>query len=67
MSRGSMKIGYTNPNGQTVVGKMDPGDRHQVIYVLKCEACGLEYGARGSDVFDLRCPRHDVEQVGMVH
>lgn len=67
MARSSMKIGYTNPNGQTVVGKMDPGDRDRVIYVLKCEMCGLEYGARGSDVSGLRCPRHDAEPAGIVH
>jgi Zn finger protein HypA/HybF involved in hydrogenase expression len=31
-------------------------DHLQFIYVLRCEACGHEYGANGSDIFQRRCP-----------
>ncbi|MDJ0278797.1 hypothetical protein QLH51_18555 [Sphingomonas sp. 2R-10] len=61
MSKGTTVPGYRNRNGQIVVRKTDlPGnDHHQLTYVLRCEACGHEYGANGSDIFQRRCPSHD--------
>ena len=31
----------------------------QYVYVLRCRACGHEYGANGSDIWLRRCPAHD--------
>lgn len=44
-----------------VVRRTDmPGNDHgQVVYVLRCNDCGQEYGANGSDIFFRRCPAHD--------
>ena len=51
-------IGFRNDCGQEVVLKTPaagsiPGQR---VYVLRCGACGHEYGANGSDVHSRRCP-----------
>ena len=35
-----------------------PGTDHlQRIYVLRCDHCGYEYGANGSDAHERKCPR----------
>jgi hypothetical protein len=51
-------IGFRNEHGQEVVLKTAaagniPGQR---VYVLRCCACGHEYGANGSDIHSRRCP-----------
>ena len=55
------KVGYANRNGQEVIRPTgNPGtDRGQCVYVLRCQACGHEYGANGSDIWLRRCPAHD--------
>ena len=55
------KVGYANRNGQEVIRPTgNPGtDRGQYVYVLRCQACGHEYGANGSDIWLRRCPAHD--------
>jgi hypothetical protein len=67
MSKGTTTIGYRNRNSQVVVRKTSlPGnDYGQITYVLRCEACGHEYGANGSDIFQRRCPGHDYGAEGL--
>jgi hypothetical protein len=50
--------GYVNRNGQEVLRGTDlaGNDHNQVVYVLKCQACGNRYGANGSDIWQRRCP-----------
>jgi rubredoxin len=36
-----------------------------MVYALKCEACGHEYGANGSDIHHRRCPGHDGGAAGL--
>lgn len=50
--------GYRNRNGQVNMRAtgLSGNDHLQFIYVLRCEACGHEYGANGSDIFQRRCP-----------
>jgi hypothetical protein len=50
--------GYVNRNSQQVVRRTDlrGTDHGQYVYVLKCQKCGLSYGANGSDIFQRRCP-----------
>ena len=52
------RTGYRNRNGQVVVRPTGlPGTDHmQYIYVLRCEKCGHDYGANGSDIHCRRCP-----------
>jgi hypothetical protein len=49
---------YVNRNGQEVLHGTDvPGNDHnQVVYVMRCKACGNRYGANGSDIWQRRCP-----------
>ena len=56
--KGTTEIGYENRNRQVVIEATDlPGnDFLQKIYVLRCGACGLEYGANGSDIWQRHCP-----------
>jgi hypothetical protein len=56
--RGTTEIGYINPRKQTVLEKTDRAgsDHRQRIYILRCEMCGAQYGANGSDIFQRRCP-----------
>jgi hypothetical protein len=51
--------GYVNRKQQEVLRNTGlPGSDHcQVIYVLRCGACGHEYGANGSDIFERKCPQ----------
>ncbi len=51
-------LGYTNRNRQRVIRATDLAgtDHLQKIYVLRCEDCGTEYGANGSDIFQRLCP-----------
>lgn len=67
MSKGTTETGYRNRNGQVVLRKTNlPGNDHnQFIYVLRCENCGHEYGANGSDIFQRRCPNHDTGKEGL--
>jgi hypothetical protein len=50
--------GYTNRNSQRVVRATNlPGTDHlQKIHVLRCDDCGSEFGATGSDIFQRRWP-----------
>ena len=61
MNKGTTDIGYRNRNRQLVLARTDRlgNDHNQFVYVLKCEDCGHEYGANGSDIFQRRCPNHD--------
>jgi len=56
--KGTTDVGYVNSNDQTVVRATGlPGTDHmQTIYVLRCGACRVEYGANGSDIWLRRCP-----------
>ncbi len=56
--RGTTTIGFVNPHGQENIRATDlPGTDHlQKIYVLRCQHCGHEYGANGSDIHLRRCP-----------
>jgi hypothetical protein len=56
-NKGTTRVGYKSPRGQTVVRKTDlPGsDHNQVVYVLRCQN-GHEYGANGSDIHLRVCP-----------
>lgn len=53
------QVGYRNRNDQEVVRPTGlPGTDHlQYVYVLRCAACGCEYGANGSDIHGRKCPR----------
>jgi hypothetical protein len=35
------------------------------VYVLRCNPCGHEYGANGSDIWLRRCPKHDGGAAGL--
>ena len=51
--------GYVNPSGQQVVestGMRSTTRDGQVIYRMRCRACGLQYGANGIDVKARTCP-----------
>lgn len=56
--RGTTVPGFRNRNGQVVIGPTGrPGtDHNQQIYRLCCGACGLNYGANGSDIHIRKCP-----------
>jgi hypothetical protein len=58
MGKGTTEPGYTNRNGQVVVGPTHlPGtDHNQYVYILRCGNCACEYGANGSDIFQRKCP-----------
>ena len=53
--------GYINRNHQEVVARtgLQGNDHNQVVYLLRCHACGARYGANGSDIFQRRCPECD--------
>lgn len=55
----STEPGYVNRNGQTVVKAtgLAGNDHLQYVYVLKCGRCSHQYGAKGSDIFQRKCPR----------
>jgi 5-methylcytosine-specific restriction enzyme A len=54
----STERGFLNGNGQELLGPtgLAGTDHGQSIYVLRCRACGHEYGANGSDLAQRRCP-----------
>lgn len=66
-SRRTTEPGYTNRNGQLVVRATDleGTDFGQKVYIMRCLACGHEYGANGSDIFQRRCPAHDGGRPGL--
>jgi hypothetical protein len=62
-SRGSTEttaIGYINRNDQMCTGHSGtPGTDHgQLAYRMLCmrAACGVTYGANGTDIFQRKCP-----------
>jgi hypothetical protein len=63
------QTGYVNRNKQVVVRPTSkPGTDHgQYVYVLRCQECGHEYGANGSDIWLRRCPAHDGGEAGLVY
>ena len=67
MSRGTTNSGYRNPNDQVVVRPtgLTGTDHNQYVYHLRCEKCGAEYGANGSDIHLRRCPRCDGGRPGL--
>jgi hypothetical protein len=54
------EIGDVNRNGQKLICKTKfPGtDHNQYAWILYCPACGLLYGANGTDFFERKCPNH---------
>jgi Zn finger protein HypA/HybF involved in hydrogenase expression len=56
--KGTTELGFENRNGQVVVRHTDleGNDHNQYVYVLRCNHCGQEYGANGSDIWLRRCP-----------
>lgn len=61
------QLGYINRNRQEVVARIGlrGNDHNQLVYLLKCHACGATYGANGSDVFQRRCPACDEGRPGL--
>jgi hypothetical protein len=61
------RTGYVNRNGQEVIRPTgERGTDHgQYVYVLRCQNCGHEYGANGSDIWLRRCPKHDGGALGI--
>jgi hypothetical protein len=61
------QVGYVNRNEQEVVRRtIKLGNSYgQFIYVLRCQACGHEYGTSGSDINQRRCPVHDGGMLGL--
>jgi len=61
IGKGTTAIGFTSRRNQTVVREtgIHGTDHGQTIYVLRCNDCGHEYGANGSDIFQRKCPSHD--------
>lgn len=59
--------GFINRNRQEVLSCTGlPGtDHNQVVYLLKCHACGAQYRANGSDIFQRRCPECDGGRPGL--
>jgi hypothetical protein len=59
--------GFINRNRQEVLSCTGlPGtDHNQVVYLLRCHACGVRYGANGSDIFQRRCPECDGGRPGI--
>jgi hypothetical protein len=56
--RKTTDAGYVNKHGQANLGSTGkPGHWNQVIYKLKCRACGHVYGANGADIFQKKCPK----------
>lgn len=51
-------IGYTNDNHQTNLGRTEQvgTDHMQYLYHMRCEKCGHEYFANGTDIFQKKCP-----------
>lgn len=52
-------IGYLNRNNQRNMGKTKAQgtDYMQYLYLMRCEDCGHEYFANGSDIFQKKCPK----------
>ena len=51
--------GFRNSNGQVVIartGAPSVSRSSQVIYHLRCSACGHDYGCNGLDIKARRCP-----------
>ncbi len=67
VSRGTTTVGHVTNNQQEVLRATGlPGTDHgQSIYVLRCKACGYEYGANGSDIWVRKCPKHDGGKPGL--
>lgn len=54
----STDYGYVNRNEQMNIGRTDTQgtDHLQMLYRMKCQKCGHEYHANGSDIFQKKCP-----------
>lgn len=61
--------GFVNRNQQVVVQATGlPGTDHgQSIYALRCEPCGHEYGANGSDIWLRKCPKCQGGNAGLTY
>ena len=57
-SAGTTEPAYRNKNGQIVERRTDTAgnDHNKRVYVLRCENCGHQYGANGSDIWQRKCP-----------
>jgi len=68
-SKGTTAVGHRNRNGQVVVKptKLAGNDFNQKIYVLRCERCGHEYGANGSDIHLRLCPNCQGGRPGLAY
>jgi hypothetical protein len=58
MPRSSVQVGALNPNRQKLLTKTDRTgtDHNQYVWEIRCEICGHEYGANGSDFHHRKCP-----------
>lgn len=58
MAASKSQPGDLNRNRQRLIAKTArPGtDHNQYVWHLRCEACGVEYGANGSDFHQRKCP-----------
>ena len=61
--------GYVNRNGQVNLGRTEPPragtDFGQVVYVMRCPTCRRNYGVNGTDVWQRKCPFHQLGQPGL--
>ena len=59
LSPRSTDKGYVNRNNQLNMGKtdLDGTDHMQKLYMMRCQDCGHEYFANGSDIFLKKCPK----------
>ncbi len=53
------KIDFINENDQKCHGTIGVKgtDHRQYVYRLECLCCGFIYGANGSDIWELLCPK----------
>jgi hypothetical protein len=60
-ARKTTEAGYVNRHRQVVIRKTDlkGNDRVHYVYQLACSKCGENYGAKGPDIFERRCPACD--------
>ncbi len=59
MKKNTTITGYVNKNDQMNTGPTgEPGSDHgQQFYSMKCQRCGFEYKANGSDIWLRKCPK----------
>lgn len=68
-ARRTTETGYVNRHGQVVVRNTgSKGTDHvHYVYQLACSKCGQNYGAKGPDIFERRCPFCDGGAEGLAY